>query len=75
MLGEKELNEYMKTEETVSEKKDVDVSSIFEAVNENLGRLIEAMADLGSVLNKTEKVDEVEEVKETETESVEEKEV
>lgn len=74
MLGEKELNEYMKTE-VKEDKKDVDVNSIFEAVNENLARLIEAMGDLGAVLSKEDdKVEDVEEVKEMETEEIKEEE-
>ena len=75
MLGEKELSNYLKEDEVMGEKKEVDVNSIFDAINENLGKLVEAMADLGTLLNKnkTEKVEEVEEVKEIETE--EEKEV
>ena len=78
MLGEKELDNYMKSEESETvEKKDIDVKAVFEVMNENLAKLIEAMGDLSTVLTKDdgEKVEDenVEEVKETETE--EEKEV
>ena len=78
MLGEKELDIYMKSEESETvEKKEVDVKAVFDIMNENLAKLIEAMGDLSTVLTKDdgEKVEEekVEEVKETETE--EEKEV
>ena len=78
MLGEKELDNYMKSEESETvEKKDIDVKAVFEVMNEHLAKLIEAMGDLSTVLTKDdgEKVEDenVEEVKETETE--EEKEV
>lgn len=76
MLGEKELEYYLKEDEVKEkkEKKEVDINSIFETVNENLAKLVEAMAELSNILTapKEEEVKE-EEVKEIETE--EEKEV
>lgn len=76
MLGEKELNEYMKTEE-VKEEKTTDIKALFESMNNNLALMVEAFGELGRYMNKDDgdKVEEVEEVKETETETEEEKEV
>lgn len=69
MLGEKELSNYLKEDEVKEEKKEVDVNSIFDAVNENLAKLVEAMADLSSIL--TAPKEEVEEVKEEEVKEIE----
>lgn len=69
MLGEKELSNYLKEDEVKEEKKEVDVNSIFDAVNENLAKLVEAMADLSGIL--TAPKEEVEEVKEEEVKEIE----
>lgn len=75
MLGEKELNEYLKTEEVKEEKK-TDVKALFESMNNNLALMVEAFGELGRYMNKDDGEEEkVEEVKETETETEEEKEV